>query len=742
MSESVRDSKIRFGVFELDMRSGELRKSGTRISLQDQPLKVLNVLVGHPGEVVAREELKRQIWPNDSFGDFDHAVNVAVAKLRAALGDSADVPRYVETLPRRGYRFIFPVALPTVLDSGGPDGEAEAEVKPAKRPSGFLWAAAGATIVIAGLIAGAWWFFSHKTYAPMQLSAELPVGAGIDRFFGAQLALSPDGTRIVVSEDEPDRNWRLAMRTLDQSQFVPLSGADHGSRPFFSPDGQWLAFFADHKLKKLPVQGGVPVTLVDAPGYSGGASWGDDGNIIAAFSGGTSGLVRVPSGGGAPAQVTQLSTDKGETAHAWPQVLPGSQAVLFTAYGSGAYDDGEIVVFNFKTGERKTLHGGASFGRYLPSGHLVYLHQNTLWAAPFDLRRLEVTGAPQPVLEEVNSNVSGGGDFAFSQTGTIVYVSSKTQISFPYSISWLERTGQTKVLQAPPGLYENPRFSPDGRRLAFELATTSVRADIWVKDLERDTVSRLTNLPGRNNFPVWTPDGKNIVFESWNWAGSGMYWIRADGVGEAQRLTEANLKTFQSPYSFSPDGKRLAYSHYQESSGFRAEIWTAPMEGDRDHPRLGKAEVFLRTSFSESDPAFSPDGHWLAYSSDESGKDEVYVRPFPGPGSKSQVSTGGGVYPLWSRDGRKLFFLTPDWLIMVTSYSAKGGSFAAGKPQVWAQENLPYLGGNYPYDLAPDGKRLAVVLNPGGTEVRSTDSVTVLLNFFDELRRKVPPGKD
>jgi eukaryotic-like serine/threonine-protein kinase len=443
MSKSVRDSKIRFGVFELDMRSGELRRAGTRISLQDQPLKVLNALVEHPGEVVTREELKRRIWPNDSFGDFDHAVNVAVAKLRAALGDSADVPRYVETLPRRGYRFMFPVALPTALDSGARSGEAETEVKPAKRSFWFLWAAAAATIVIVGLIVGSWLFFSRKTYAPMQLSAELPVGAGIDRFFGAQLALSPDGTHIVVSEDEPDRNWRLAMRSVDQSQFVPLSGADHASRPFFSPDGQWLAFFADHKLKKLPVQGGVPVTLVDAPGYSGGASWGDDGNIIAAFSGGTSGLVRVPSGGGAPVQVTQLSNDNGETAHAWPQVLPGSQAVLFTAYGSGAYDDGEIVVFTFKTGERKTLHRGASFGRYLPSGQLVYLHQNSLWAAPFDLRRLEVTGAPQPVLEEVNSNVSGGGDFAFSQTGTIVYVSSKAQISFPYSIWWLERTGQT-----------------------------------------------------------------------------------------------------------------------------------------------------------------------------------------------------------------------------------------------------------------------------------------------------------
>ncbi len=742
MGEPEDGFRIRFAVFELDTRSGELRKAGTRIKLQDQPLKILIALMEHPGEVVTREELKRRIWPEDSFGDFDHAVNVAVAKLRAVLGDSADVPRYVETLPRRGYRFIFPVTLPMALDSGARSGEAEAEVKPAKKSTRFLWAAVGTTIVIVGLVVGGWWFFSRKTYAPMQLSAELPVGAGIDRFFGAQLALSPDGTHIVVSEDEPDRNWRLAMRSLDQSQFVPLPGADHASRPFFSPDGQWIAFFADHKLKKLPVQGGAPVTLIDAPGFSSGASWGDDGNIIAAFSGGSSGLVRVPSGGGAPAQVTQLSKDKDETAHAWPQVLPGSQAVLFTAYGSGGYDDGEIVVFTFKTGERKTLHGGASFGRYLPSGHLVYLHQNTLWAAPFDVRRLEVTGAPQPVLEEVNSNVSGGGDFDFSQNGTIVYVSSKVPIPFPYSIWWLESTGQTKALQVPPGLYENPRFSPDGKRLAFELASASVRADIWVKDLERDTVSRLTNLPGRNNFPVWTPDGRNIVFESWDWAGSGIYWIRADGVGEAQRLTEADLKTFQSPHSFSPGGKRLAYSYSQEGSGFRAEIWTAPMEGDRDHPRLGKAEVFLRTSFSEWDPAFSPDGHWLVYSSDESGKEEVYVRPFPGPGGKSQISTGGGSYPLWSRDGRKLFFLTPDWLIMVTNCTAKGDSFAAGKPQVWARENLPSLGGNYPYDLAPDGKRFAVVLNPGGTQVRSTDSVTVLLNFFDELRRKVPPGKD
>jgi eukaryotic-like serine/threonine-protein kinase len=613
-----------------------------------------------------------------------------------------------------------------------------------KAPERLAWLAAAA-LAIASVIGAAGWWRAARTSQPrlpMRLSVELSPGKIIDRFAGAQLAVSPDGTRIVVAEHDSTGMRRLAVRNLDQSQFEPLTGAGYAVafRSFFSPDGQWIAFFADRKLKKIPIQGGAPVTLCDVPDFPRGGSWGDDGNIVAAFNWGFSGLVRIPSGGGAPVQVTQPSKEKGETAHAWPQVLPGSRAVLFTAYGTGAYDDGEIVVVSFKTGERKSLHSGASFARYLPSGHLVYMHQNTLWAVPFDLSRLEVTGVPQPVVEEVNSNVSGGGDFDFSQTGTLAYVSSRAQISFPYSIWWLESTGQTAALQASPGLYENPRFSPDGKRLAFELATGSVRADIWVKDLERDTLSRLTNLPGRNNQPVWTPDGKGIVFASWNQATPGIYWIRSDGAGAAQRMTETNGGiVIQYPHSFSPDGRRLAFS--KSGFGTPAEIWIAPIEGAPDHPRLGKAEAFLRTSFSAYDPAFSPDGHWLAYDSNESGKYEVYVRPFPGPGGKSQISTDGGLYPVWSRDGRKLFFVAPDWRIMVADYIARGDSFTAGKPQVWSQKSLIEIGGNYPYDVAPDGKRFAVVLNPGATQgqdQRSIDSVTVLLNFFDELRSKVP----
>jgi serine/threonine-protein kinase len=483
------------------------------------------------------------------------------------------------------------------------------------------------------------------------------------------------------------------------------------------------------------------VTLCDAPSPIRGATWGDDDTIIAAFNQGSSGLVRIPSGGGAPVEVTRLTGQKAETSHAWPQVLPGGEAVLMTVHGT-AFDDVEVAVVSLKSGERRTLHRGGYCGRYLPSGHLVYLQQDTLWAAPFDLSRLELTGDPQPVLEDVNGNFFAGGDFAFSQSGTFVYVNSKRELSFRRSIWWLDGAGQTMPLGMAPGIYENPRFSPDGKRLAFELATGMERADIWVKDLERDITTRVTHLPGRNNWPVWTPDGKNIVFASFLQPASGMYWVRADGAGEAQRLTDTSL--FQAPCSFSPDGKRLSY--FQRSVDFRgSEIYTVPVEGDHDHPRLGKAEAFLRSSSNDTLPAFSPDGRWLAYASNESGSRELYVRPFPGPGGKSQISTGGGSHPIWSRDGRKLFFLAPDWRIMVVEYTAGSDAFSPGKPRMWSQTSLPSLGGNYPYDLAPDGKRFAVVMSSGTGEEQvqgHIDSVTVLLNFFDELRRKVPAGGD
>src|SRR5262249_11795238 len=269
-----------------------------------------------------------------------------------------------------------------------------------------------------------------------------------------------------------------------------------------------------------------------------------------------------------------------------------------------------------------------------------------------------LTGAEVPILGDVSSNLVAGGDFAFasgaSGSGIFVYLVGNRQEGYP--ISWLDGAAPSRPhpLYAPLDLYWTPRFSPDGKRLAFSKRDASANEDIWVKDLDRDTPSRLSFLPGQNRWPVWTPDGKNIVFQSTAQAAPGLYWTRSDGSGEAQRLTDGKLD--ETPYSFSPDGKRLAFS--QNGNGGSPDIFTAPIEGDPrrgdNGMRLGKAELFQGTPFIERYPAFSPDGRWLAYASNESGALEVYVRPFPGPGGRWQISTGG--FPIWSRDGRELLF--------------------------------------------------------------------------------------
>ncbi len=413
-------------------------------------------------------------------------------------------------------------------------------------------------------------------------------------------------------------------------------------------------------------------------------------------------------------------------------------------------------VIALKTGERKTVARGGFAPHYLATstgtgpGHLVYMHQSTLFAVPFDPRRLATTGSPTPILEDVSGSVGAGGDFTFAGSpigsGAFVYLSGKGQQA-GYSISWVDRSGgapsgvthMTEPLHAPPGLYVTPRFSPDGKRLAFSMLNGQV-GDIWVKDLDRDTPSRLSFLPGGNASPVWTPDGKNIVFLSRSQAAPGLYWIRSDGSGEAQRLTDGKLREF--PFSFSPDGKRLAFD--QTGNGGSSDIFTAPVENDPapggSGVRLGKAELFLGTPFVEVFPAFSPDGRWLAYQSNESGTYEVYVRPFPGPGGRWQISTGGGNFPLWSRDGRELLFETPDYRVMAVSYTAKGDSFTAGKPRLWTETRLRNIGFFSNYDLAPDGKRLAAMVADSNAEKPPTH-LTFLLNFFDELRRRAPASK-
>ncbi len=510
---------------------------------------------------------------------------------------------------------------------------------------------------------------------------------------------------------------------------------------FFSPDGQWLGFYSrtENKLKKISVQGGAAVTLCEAKSFYGG-SWGEDGDIIASLDG--TALSRIPSAGGAPQPVTHLNQEAGEKAHRYPQALPGDQAVLFTSHtANSSFDQANIEVQSFKTGQRKTLVRGGYYGRYVPSGpgsnsgHLLYIHQATLFAAPMNLARLELSGPAAPVLEGVRNFTGGGGaDLSFSLNGTLLFIGGGAALP-RREIVWLDSTGKTAPIRAPLATYSNPRLSPDGKRLALGIFD-GTNTDIFAYEMARDTMQRLTFTPGANQYPVWAPDGKHLVFCSSRSGAANIYWVRADGAGEAQRLTES--KNSQSLPSFAPDGKHLAF--VEQGPEGHNEIWTLALDlSDPDHPRPGKPELFLRTSFNEGAPAFSPDGHWLAYQSNESGA-QVYVRPFPGPGGKWQVSTEGGGAPAWSRDGRELFYKTPDNRLMVTAYTARGDAFQADKPRLWA--NKQFRGeAIMTFDPAPDGKRIAVAAFPETGEQQSSSRVTFLLNFFDELRRKAP-GKN
>jgi Tol biopolymer transport system component len=595
------------------------------------------------------------------------------------------------------------------------------------------WIVAAALGVLLILSQGVWWRATRPELKPlMRLNLDMGPDAMLDGIGGPHAIISPDGTRLVYRIRGADGKQRLAVRSLDQSQATPLAATENGASPFFSPDGQWVGFFADGKLKKILAQGGGAVTICDAPSPRGG-SWGDDGNIIAALEA-ISGLSLVSSSGGSPKPLTRRNADKQEMTHRFPQHLPGGKAVLFVSNTTtGNYDEASIEVQSLTTGGRKTLQRGAYFGHYLPSGHLIYMRQGILFAAPLDLDRLELYGAPVPVVEDVPSgDVSGTAHFHFSQTGTVVYRSSKGAIE-GRSISWLESSGKTETLRLNPGKYSGaPRFSPDGRRLAVAVLSNG-KIDVWIYDLDRDSMTRLTFAPGDNYSPVWTPDGKRIAFCS---RGSGISWIRADGAGEVQRLTESS--NVQTPASFSPDGKLLAFT--DQGIGTGLDIWTLPIDfSNADSPKPGKPTPFLRTPTTEMNPSFSPDGRWLAYTSTESGTPEVYVRPFPGPGGKWQISSSGGTYPIWSPKAHDLFYRAADNRIMVATYTAPGDSFLTDKRRVWTETRMIDSGPLPSFDLAPDGKRFAILMPADAMgEQKPSTQLTFLLNFFDELRRRVP----
>jgi serine/threonine protein kinase/Tol biopolymer transport system component len=601
-------------------------------------------------------------------------------------------------------------------------------------------AASGAALALVLLFGSPW----RKTpvAAPLRLSADLGAGSAVVTVVtGASLALSPDGTEVAFLGSKPSEGIRrLYVRRLEHSEAVLLPETDGAEAPFFSPDGQWIAFFSSGKLKKISVTGGAAITLCDAPNGRGG-SWGEDGIIVFSPERQTT-LWRVSSAGGAPQPLTTL--DAGELTQRWPQILPGGKAVLYSSLspvGDFDFDKGNLVVQPLPTGVRKVVERGAYYGRYVPSGHLVYLHNGTLLAAAFDPERLELMGPPWPVVDSVLTNTTGGaGMFAVSSSGALVYVPGG---SGGAPIEWMDRSGRNSVLRSARSNWLTLTFAPDGRRVAFDVSDGK-QWDIWVDDWARDALTRLTTSNSHSTTPVWTPDGRRIAFASQRGEKAvgmtyNLYWQRADGTGDAQRLTTS--ENLQLPGSWHPSGKVLAFE--ERSSHFN--LMLLPMDGDEASGwKPGKPTVFLSGAFDLRAPAFSPDGRWLAYESSQSGQYNIYVRPFPGPGTQLQISTAGGVFPTWSRR-HEVLYSTLDQRVMLVNYSVEGDSFHAEQPRPWPEaryrSRIPGPVPSRGFDLHPDGNRLALAPVGESESAVKRDRLEIILNFSEELRRIAPVQK-
>ena len=515
-----------------------------------------------------------------------------------------------------------------------------------------------------------------------------PAVAGFD--FGVPpVAISRDGRRIVYGIKDPDGVRRLYRREMGQMEAKLIRGTENAFAPFLSPDGEWVGFASRGELRTVRVTGGTPRTLVSIGNFK-GATWTDDEEILFAPNA-DAGIHRVPADGGESEILTRPDPELGERTHRWPQTLPDGRGFLMTVGTStiATFDDADIAVWVAETGQLKTLLKGGMFARYVDSGHLVFARDNSLFAAPFDLDSLELTGRAELVMEDVVTDpLTGSTAFAVSRSSTLAYVQGR-QIE-AYTVRSFDMQGNVGIVVEEPDYFRGIKFSPDGKFLA--LSVDGANTHIWVHDLERQARSRLT-FEWNNIFPVWTPDGQHIAYARGRAGTADLFLTRADGGGE-QELLLAN-PFLKLPESFSPDGKVLAFAQLDPDTG--SDIWLVDVEERTAKP-------FLQTPFGESRPRFSPDGNWIAYSSNETGRREVFVRPYPGPGGKWQISVDGGFGHHWAPDGRSLFFAHGETQYRVRIDTASG--FRAGRPEVVFDTELDIRTG----DLRPDGNGFIVIV--------------------------------
>jgi Tol biopolymer transport system component/tRNA A-37 threonylcarbamoyl transferase component Bud32 len=561
--------------------------------------------------------------------------------------------------------------------------------------------------------------------SPTRLVVGLPEQHQLAIALDFSLAISPDGSALVYgASSSAGQPPRLYLRRLDDFKATPIPGTEGAFGPFFSPDSRMLGFITDAKLYTIAVDGGTPVEICQLEQAFPGACWGTDGWIYFVHSLGR-GLSRIPAEGGTPEVLTSPDATRGETAHGWPHLLPDEEHLLFTIQGVGG---SRIAVLSLQTGQWRTIEKAIGAARYLSSGHLLFARSEGLTATGFDLERLEATSAPVVVLEGIYRmpGMYGVGLAAYSvaDDGRLVYLAADATAS-QNRLVWVDRDGQTRHLGVEPTAYEWPRISPDSSRVAVTERTADGKLDVWVLDFARQARTRLT-LHGNGILPCWTPDGKEIMFgmPKANSSMVAIYGTAADGSGQPRLILEGSNPRF--PITWSPVGRQLAFVEWHPRN--MRDIW---IYSESAQPQ---AEPFVATPFDEYAPKFSPDGRWLAYVSNESGRYDVYVKPFPDGRGRWLVSVGGGTEPAWAPDGQVLFYRNGNDMMEVQVRTEP--TLAVDPPTVvFTKAFKTGVFGTLSYDVSADGRRFLMIER--NLEM-IPNHLNVVLDWGAELQQRVP----
>jgi len=601
-----------------------------------------------------------------------------------------------------------------------------------------IWAGA-AGIVIAAALAG-WWIGRASKPNAAQRVTRFTIAPPPGEAFGSSwywppaVAVSPDGSLIAFVANKGGVA-RAYLRSIGDLQARPLPGSEGGSTPFFSPDGQWLGLAVGSKLVKFPIAGGSPVVIATMNDGLQGASWAPNDTIYFGAGEGGRGLMKVAASGGAVQQATQLDTKNQETDHCLPEVLPGGKAILFSLRKATqpSFDEAEIAVLSLETGTWRTVAKPGSNPRYVASGHLLFLRNGVVLAAPFDLKRLETAGEPTPVIENVVENPrEGAGQFSVSRDGSMVYLPGGVSFG-EHEFVMVDQKGVAHSITKTKRAYEDFTVSPDGRYLATTIEGPIT--DSWIHDIARDTDTRFT-FGVEHRDPAWTPDGKRIVYSGTKDGQYGLFMKPFDGNGAEERLMATDDAVF--PWFFSPNGRELVFSQLGPDTGW--DINVLAMDGDR------KPRSLVKTPFLDEWGVFSPDGHWLAYNNNDAGRQEVYVVPYPAMAPRVRVSTSGGHHPLWAPNGRELYYRTSQAIepaaerplagttqVMAVMIET-GAAFKASAPRLLFEG--PYFDSGHDWAVMPDGKNFILIREASSAVGHAELQVT--MNWLEELKRRIP----